>query len=65
MKKMTQAQRILSHLKRGNKLTPKGAASRFDCMRLAARVADLRDEGHDIKTTLIKRNGKQYASYSL
>lgn len=65
MKKMTQAQRILRHLERGNKLTHKGAAGMFDCMRLAARIADLRNEGFDIKTTLIKRKGKQYASYSL
>ncbi|MGB2011646.1 MAG: helix-turn-helix domain-containing protein, partial [Akkermansiaceae bacterium] len=53
MKKLTQAQRILRHLERGNKLTPKGAAGVFDCMRLAARIADLRNEGFDIKTTLI------------
>ncbi|MGB2010580.1 MAG: hypothetical protein ACPHYF_03565 [Akkermansiaceae bacterium] len=28
-------------------------------------MADLRNEGFDIKTTLIKHKGKQYASYSL
>jgi hypothetical protein len=34
-------------------------------MRLAARIAELRKEGMDIRTTPITRNGKTYAQYHL
>jgi hypothetical protein len=35
------------------------------CFRLAARIAELRDIGHNIHTTMIYSNGKRYASYRL
>jgi len=61
----TQAERILRDLERGRKLTQVSAFRKFQCWRLAARVSELRSEGWCIKTKLIKRNGKQYAQYSL
>ena len=46
---MSQASRILSHLKR-RPITPLQALDLYGCMRLAARVADLRERGHKIIT---------------
>lgn len=64
-KTLTQVERILRHLERGRKLTQIEAFKKYQCWRLAARVSELRSEGWRIKTKLIKRNGKQYAQYSL
>jgi hypothetical protein len=44
---------ILAHLKRGSPLTPLETLQLYDCARLAARVCDLKAEGHDIKTEMV------------
>jgi hypothetical protein len=61
---MTQCRRILAHLKRGP-ITPMQALDQYGCFRLAARIADLREEGHPILTERVKRNNKVYARYRL
>ena len=68
----TQNDLILSHLERGGTITAKRAERwPFLCRRLAARVADLRAEGHDIQTEIIKgrcpRSGRiiRWARYKL
>jgi hypothetical protein len=60
---MTQCDQILAALKQGVPLTPIDALKRFNCFRLAARIRDLREEGHVIVTETIERNGKTFASY--
>ncbi len=62
---MTQANQILSALKRGEKLTPLQALKRFGCMRLAARIHELKNDGYDIKPTIISTKGSRVARYSL
>jgi hypothetical protein len=62
---MTQTQKILAHLQAGKAITPIQALSRFRCFRLAARIAELRGQGHGIHTTTVKRKGSQYASYRM
>jgi hypothetical protein len=62
---MTQTQQILKHLEKGNKLTSLEALSMFQCFRLAARIRDLKDSGHDIKSHIIKVGDKKIASYLL
>jgi hypothetical protein len=62
---MTQTQQILKHLEKGNKLTSLEALSLFGCFRLAARVQELRDVGHEVKSQLIKIKGKRIAEYWL
>jgi hypothetical protein len=49
----------------GYNITPLEALEKWGCMRLAARIAELRSEGINVKTTKIKRNGKTFAQYSL
>jgi hypothetical protein len=62
---MGQNADILRVLKSGRSITPREAYSRFDCMRLGARIYDLRCKGHDIITERIERKGKKYARYWL
>jgi len=61
---MTQTEHILQALQRGERLTPLDALNRFGCFRLAARVAELRVDGHDI-VTLRSNTDNPYAIYHL
>lgn len=62
---MTQAQRILIYLKTGKTLTPLEALKKFGCFRLAARISDLRSQGHTIWTNYITKDNKTFAAYKL
>ena len=61
---MSQKARIISHLKRGP-LTPLQALKLYGCMRLAARVAELRESGFPIQTQIVEQDGKRFAKYWL
>lgn len=62
---MSQTDAILSALKRGRKLTPYNALNQFRCFRLAARVRDLRERGHDIGSKIIEVGDKRVSLYWL
>ena len=63
---MSQNKQIADYLNKGKKLTPIDALTEFGCFRLAARIADLRNEGMNIVTNTIKlENKKQIAQYSV
>ena len=62
---MTQTQRILIYLKTGKSLTPLEALNKFGCFRLAARIADLRRDGHTIWTKYVQKDKKIFAAYKL
>jgi len=63
---MSQNKQIADYLNKGKKLTPIEALNKFGCFRLAARIADLRNEGMNIVTNTIKlENNKQIAQYSI
>jgi len=65
-KTTSQSVAILNYLKTGNSLNPMEALNKFGCFRLAARIGDLRKEGHDIQTEMYsEENGKKYAVYSI
>jgi hypothetical protein len=61
----SQTDQILAYLREGNALTPLEALERFGCLRLGARVWDLKQAGFDIRSELIERNGKRFAQYTL
>ena len=63
--KNNQKQRILEYLKNGNSLTPLDALQLFGCFRLSGRIWDLKRDGYDIKSTIIKdeNTGKYYSKY--
>lgn len=62
----TQIANIRRHLLAGNSITPAEAMIVFGCMRLAAAIEDLRQEGLDIDTVMCNdATGKKYARYRL
>lgn len=48
--KQTQCSKILHHLKTNGGITPKEAERLYGCMRLAARIKDLKRAGYNIET---------------
>lgn len=60
----SQAKRILAYMQEGNRITPIEALNLFGCFRLGARIADLKDGGHDIKSAFVKTpTGKHVKQY--
>ena len=62
---MNQEGAILQHMKDHGAINPLMALERYGCMRLAARIADLRHRGYKIETVIKKSNDKFYAEYHL
>ena len=65
MAKKTQSEQILTYLSKGKGLTPIDALNKFGCFRLAARISDLRTQGHTIWTETVTKNGKTFAAYKM
>ena len=61
---MSQSSQILDMLQRGP-VTAMDALNKAGCFRLAARINDLRRDGHNITTQMITLNGKNIAQYNL
>lgn len=62
----SQTDQILAHLKNSKGITAFEALNRFGCLRLAARIKDLRKAGNHIETTMIETDqGKRVARYAL
>jgi hypothetical protein len=61
---MSQCADILEALRRGP-LTPLEALQDFGCLRLAARIAELKADGHLIATEMVSLNGKKFGQYVL
>lgn len=61
----TQTAVILKHMQQGNEITALEALSKHGCMRLAARIGDLKDQGISIADRWIQSNGKRYKAYRL
>lgn len=63
--KLPQVVRIYRYLATGRTLTPLQALKRFGCLRLGARIYQLKQEGHRIDSRLVRRNGATVAEYRL
>lgn len=62
---MSQTEQILAHLKTAP-ITPIIALNRYGCLRLAARIAELRAAGYPISSTKRKlASGKSCALYRM
>jgi hypothetical protein len=48
---MKQCERILRHLQDHGTITQAQAMAEYGCMRLAARISDLKDRGYHITST--------------
>lgn len=70
MAKMTQCYRILRHMKDYGSIDPMTAIKEYGCMRLASRIADLKDMGYDIVSERTKGKNRydeptNYCTYRL
>lgn len=66
----TQAQEILAYIKQYGGITQLEATTMIGCTRLAARISDLRKEGHTIRSVWksgTNRQGKKtyYVEYQI
>jgi hypothetical protein len=62
---MSQEEKILDHLKSGRSITPLEALDLYGCFRLASRISDLKKTHHNIERTMVRNNGKKFASYKM
>ena len=59
-----QKKQILDALQQGAKLTQLDALEQFSCMRLGARIYELKQDGHKIQSKkIITKTGKRVAQY--
>lgn len=65
MENLSQNEQIRQHLEAGNTITPLEALNLFGCLRLGARIHNLKAAGMNICSRLIEQNGKHFAEYSL
>lgn len=69
--RQSQKRLILAHLRQFGSIEPLTALREYGCYRLGARIADLREEGHPIKTDIIQSRSRitgnmvRFAKYSL
>jgi hypothetical protein len=61
----SQTALIKGWLLNGRSITQLDALNMFGCFRLAARIADIREEGVNIMTEMITVNDKRIAQYYL
>ena len=60
----SQNTKILAHLKNGGRVTSLSALEDFGCLRLSARIKELRDRGHNVQSeTITLPNGKRVSQY--
>lgn len=70
---MSLVDEIFRHLLSGQQITPLEALTKYQCLSLAQRIYDIKDElrtndlykGWHILTHMINQNGKRFASYEL
>ena len=67
---ITQCDMILEYLRRFGSITPWEALREFGCMRLGARIWDLKQMGHDISVVMVQTRNRLgrtviYARYVL
>ena len=64
---VTQAEKVLSYLTKGNTLTAKQARARFKIQNIRARIHELKQEGHNIGTKPVtyRDTGADGVAYTL
>lgn len=65
MENLSQNEQIRQHLESGKKITPLEALQQFNCLRLGARIHNLKAMGLSISSKLVEQNGKRFSEYSL
>jgi len=62
---MSQNKMVLQHLEAGQSITALDSLRLYGVLRLAARVEELRKDGHTIITQSVKVGNKEFARYTL
>jgi len=62
---MSISHKLEAWLLKGKTITALQALNKWGCMRLSARINELRNDGFPILTDSIKQNGKIFARYRL
>jgi len=61
---LSQKQRILQWMLEGNTITPLEALNKFGCLRLGARIADIKEMGYLVQSRFVstptQKKVKQY-----
>ena len=70
MTKESHCRLVLQHMKTYGSINPDEAKEQYGCMRLAARIKDLRNKGVDIETEMVTGKNRyggntRYAVYRL
>jgi len=60
---VSQTEQIRRHILKHNSITPLEALRKYGCMRLAARIRDLRKDGFSVQTAIVTRGDRRYAKY--
>ena len=60
-----QTKKVLGWLLAGNTITSRQAQKLFGIDRLAARIGEIRDAGHDVATTMVRVRNSSIGRYSL
>lgn len=60
-----QTKEIIEYMRIHGSITPIDALNVCGCFRLAARISDLKKQGHKIEMVMEERNGKRFARYYL
>jgi len=63
--KQSQKYRILKHLKKHRRITSMEAFTKFNATRLSGIIYNLREDGFNINTERIVKNGKSFGRYYL
>jgi len=61
----SQEDNVLDYLRTGREIDPMSALRMFGCLRLAGRILELRQQGHDIRTRSVQVGRKRWAAYRL
>lgn len=54
METKSQTKQIMDFLIEGHKITPLEALKKFQCLRLSARIADLKNQGIPVKSQFVE-----------
>jgi len=64
-KHMSQEKQILKDLEKGKRITALDAFKKYKCLRLAARILEIKNAGYNVDKNMVKKNGKTFGSYYL
>jgi hypothetical protein len=62
---MSISHKLEAWLLKGKTITALQALNKWGCMRLSARINELRNDGFPILTDSVKQNGKVFARYRM